>query len=461
MSAFDPEFAEMRFGLGLSPLHAPAASPEAMLAAIRGPDVMAQTFPIDDFESFRPRVLQANELNRNARDAAKPAESGKLMAQRARLLGDLRADQFRWFGQTMLRRINTSSGLRERLVFFWSDHFTARGKIGAMRYGSATFVEDAIRPHVAGRFADLLVAAVTHPVMLQYLDQNRSVGPNSRVARDAKDMRGLNENLAREVLELHTLGVGGPYRQRDVRQLAELFTGLNYSVKSGFRFRGGIVEPGKEVVLGVAYPDARDMEPVRLVLEDLASHPATAAHIARSLAVHFVSDDPDPALIDHVAARYLATGGDLPSVYAALLEHPAAWADPFGNVKFPLDFMSSALRALAIPTEAITGLLEAQTRGWFLRGLARMGQPWETVIDPDGWTEVDGEWLTPQGVAARIEWAMAVPRKLLARMPDPRDFVTQALGRHAAPEVVFAASAAESQSEAIGLVLCSPRFQRR
>ncbi|MDW4498989.1 DUF1800 domain-containing protein [Sulfitobacter sp. D35] len=461
MARYDPEFAEMRFGLGLSPLFAPAVSPEAMLAGLSLPDRMAERYPIDGFEPFRKRVLHTIELQKSARALDPGRKRSRLEAQRAEMLGQMRGDQLRWFGQTMLRRIHTDSGLRERLVFFWSDHFTARGKIGGMRYGSATFVEDAIRPNVTGRFADLLIAAVTHPVMLQYLDQTRSVGPNSRFARDSEVARGLNENLAREVLELHTLGVDGPYGQADVRQLAELFTGLSYRAQSGFRFRPRLVEPGEETVLGVTYPDVKDLEAVRRVLEDLARHPATAVHVARQLAVHFVSDAPDPALVDHAAARFRDTDGDLMSVYAALLEHPAAWAQPFVNVKFPLDFISSALRALALPPEAISGLLDAQMRGWFLRSLGRMGQPWETVIEPDGWTEEDNEWLTPQGLAARVEWAMAVPRKLMDVMPDPRRFVVQALGRHAPPEVVFAASAAESQSEAIGLVLCCPHFQRR
>lgn len=192
--------------------------------------------------------------------------------------------------------------------------------------------------------------------MLHFPDQNVSVGPGSAVANKGKRLKDLNENLAREVLELHTLGVGGPYTQDDVRQLAELFTGLNFDPKSGFIFRGNYTEPGTGTVLGRSYGDKAGLEPILQSLRDLAVHPATARHIARKLSAHFVSDTPDPALVNHVAGRFIDTDGDLMAVYAALLEHPSSWQPELQDVKPPADFMASAARALVPGPKRIGGL---------------------------------------------------------------------------------------------------------
>ena len=216
-----------------------------------------------------------------------------------------RADLLRGLGLTMLRWSETQSGFRERLALFWTDHFTTVGKSEPQRSAVSIYVDAAIRPHLSGRFGDLLVAAVTHPMMLTYLDQRVSVGPQSAFARRKGTSRGLNENLAREVLELHTLGVDGPYTQADVRQLAELFTGLTIDRSGAMAFRPGWAEPGEELVLGRRYGgNPARLEAVEQALHDLAVHPATADHVARKLAVHFVSDAPDPGLVAHMAARF-------------------------------------------------------------------------------------------------------------------------------------------------------------
>jgi uncharacterized protein (DUF1800 family) len=308
---------------------------------------------------------------------------------------------------------------------------------------------------------------VTHPLMLHFLDQMQSVGPGSRAARKAREkgrarQPGLNENLAREVLELHTLGVGGPYGQDDVRQLAELFTGLSFTPGEGFVFRPRQAEPGAETVLGRSYGgNPATLESIHAALEDIAAHPATARHVAWKLAVHFVADDPDPALVDHVAARYLASDGDLMAVYAALLEHPAAWDPRLANVKPPADFIASTCRALAVAPDRLGEKRLKLIRRVLLGPMAVMGQPWQKPGGPDGWPEEDGDWITPQGLAARMRWAMAAPALLRPDLPDPRAFVTTALGPFAGEPVQFAAKAAETREEAIGLVLSAPAFQRR
>lgn len=453
---FDPELAEVRFGYGLSPVVAAPAGLSQMLATFRGPDTAGAQFPIPGFADQLPHLLAARKMQRQVNKQRTDARVDAFRKHKRKMA----VNAMRWAGQTMLRRAWSGDGLRERMVAFWADHFTARGKSGILRGVAVPYVEEAIRPHVTGRFSDLLAAAVMHPVMLHYLDQQLSVGENSKAARDNKRLDGLNENLAREVLELHTLGVGGPYTQGDVRQLAELFTGMSFDFQEGFRFRKPYVEPGAEQVLGRSY-DGDGVAPILAALDDLALHPATARHIASKLAVHFVADDPEAGLVAHLTATYLATGGDLSAVTGALLEHPSAWGAARRNVKPPVDFMASAWRALAVEPAHVAGFEPRRIGRVLMRPLAAMGQPWMTPPGPDGWAEEDGAWITPQGVAARLDWAMEAPRLLTGRLPDPRGFVEMALGRAASAPVRFAAAAAESRQVAIGLVLAAPAFQRR
>jgi uncharacterized protein (DUF1800 family) len=297
--------------------------------------------------------------------------------------------------------------------------------------------------------------------MVMYLDQQESVGPNSQVAQ-RRPGRGLNENLARELLELHTLGVGGAYAQDDVRQLAELLAGLTANAVGGTGYNPERGEPGVETVLGVAYGgEAPDKGDIHAALEDLAAHPDTAAHIARKLAVHFVADDPDPDLVEHLRARFVATEGDLPEIHAALLEHPAAQAPALAKAKQPFDYVASALRALGVPGEALLALPDEAMQRWFRAPLAAMGQPWSDPPGPDGWPEEAAAWITPQGMASRITWAAGLRRVEGFDLPDPRAFVQAALGPLAGPRVIFAAEAAESRPDGVAVVLASPEFQRR
>jgi len=459
---FSPELADIRFGCGLSPDLRPTVSVGAMGQKLAGLDHMASAYPIDGFDSQLPKVVELFTLGRARRKARGTASYDALNDQFKSYRKEARLARTRWFGQIMLRHSRTEDGMRERLASFWGDHFTAQGKSGLFKLLGSPYVETAIRPHVTGHFGDLLISAVTHPLMLQYLDQNRSVGPHSRRAMKASKPMGLNENLAREVMELHTLGVGGPYSQQDVRQLAELFTGLHFRAKGGFQFRPNLAEPGSETVLGHHYGgDPARLEPILAVLRDLAVHPATASHIARKLVVHFVSDHPDPGLVEHVAARFRETGGDLAQVYAALLEHPAAWVPELRNVKPPLDFVASACRALALRQVDLSNMSPKKIGKILITPLAMMGQTWERPNGPDGWPEQDAAWITPQGLAARMRWAMLAPQQLVHPLPAPPHFAKTSLGQFADGRVQFAARAAETQSEAIGLVLSSPAFQRR
>ncbi|MEM9433852.1 MAG: DUF1800 domain-containing protein [Pseudomonadota bacterium] len=455
---FDPYLAETRFGLGLRPGLEPPRGLSVMLGRLSGPDRAAERFPIDLFENYREKLVSDGHIGRVAltRTAAQRQAANRAVRKIAR------RDQLRWLRAILARRLETQDGFRERLTHFWADHFTAIGKTSVLRQMHAPYVEEAIRPRLTGRFRDMLSAVVRHPMMLAYLDQMRSVGPNSLAAQRSSRLNGLNENLARELLELHTLGVGGPYDQNDVRQLAELLTGLSYSPENGFSFRRGMAEPGPETILGKRYGGGRaQLSDIEDALEDLAAHPTTARHLARKLAVHFIGEAADPGMIEAMALAYLQQDGRLEALYVAMLSHPAAWrvAAP-GNVRPPLDFVIASLRALNIRAEQIDVIRPRDVLNGFVRPLALMGMTWERPPGPDGWPENDNEWITPQRHAARVQWAMSVPEKLADPMPDPRQFLQTALARPASDALVFAAAAAESRAAGVGIILSSPEFQR-
>ena len=458
---FNPEKAEIRFGCGLSPRYAPATSVADMLARLSGPDIAAQTFEIPTLTDILPQFRQAKLANRARRKAETQAGRKAAKKEYRQTIRRMRSDASRAFGHTLVRRIQGQDGLRERLTAFWADHFTARGKGRLWTYAYPNYVEEAIRPHVAGRFSDMLRAVATHPLMLQYLDQDGSVGPNSKVGVKFKGKRGLNENLAREMLELHTLGIGAPYTQTDVRQLAELLTGLSFSLTRGFTFLAGQAEPGVKTILGVSYGgETARLSDIFDALDALAHHPATARHIATKLATHFVSDTPDRGLIDALAATFLDTGGDLIATCDTLLNHPQSWSYDASNVKQPLDFMTSAMRALDLDPRHIPLGDPRKMQDIFLTPLALMGQPWGQAPAPDGWPEDDPSWITPQRLAARLQWAMSAPFLIRRKLPRPEKYLDRALGQ-SVPEVLeFAAKAAESRPEGIGIILASPTFQR-
>ena len=349
----------------------------------------------------------------------------------------------------------------ERLSAFWADHFTVSSRTLRRHYFLGSYEDDTIRPTMTGRFADMLKAVVRSPAMLTYLDQVISIGPNSRVGRTRK--RGLNENLAREVLELHTLGAGGPYSQSDVTEFAKLLTGFGARRRSlRFRFKPNWAEPGAETVLGKSYGgDPARPDHVDALLEDLAVHPATAQHLARKLAVHFVADRPDTGLVQHVAAAWTDGGGDLTRVYAAILEHPSSWSTPMQKVRRPDELIAATLRANG--QSDWIGSAQPHRRGrQILRAARTMGQTLFQPPGPDGWPEAAEAWITPQGLAGRLQFASAVGRRLAKRrQSDPRDFAERLLGDTLRPETRFVVGAAPDRWEGFALAIASPEFNRR
>lgn len=456
---FDPERAEKRFGCGLAPAIAPARSISEMMERLRGPDLAAASFPIPAFSEVLPQLRSLQEARRDRRRATTDAQRADALERFRTERSALRAGAARWGGHALLRRALTRDGLRERLTAFWADHFTARGDGQLWSLVQPPYIEGAIRPHVAGQFRDMLRAVMTQPLMLVYLDQHRSAGPMSPVGKARG--RGLNENLAREMLELHTLGANGPYTQSDVTQLAKLLTGLTFDMQTGFAFRPGLAEPGAETVLGVSYGgDTARLDDIFAALDALATHPATAAHIARKLAVHFVSDRPDAGLVEALSDVFSTTGGDLAALTETLLSHPAAWRPEAANVKRPIDFIASTLRALDLVPRHIPLTAPRKMDALFAAPLTLMGQPMGQPPGPDGFPEADLDWITPQRLSARISWAMTAPFQIRRALPRPEEFAQSALGRDIPAAVMFAARGAETRAEGIGLVLASPAFQR-
>lgn len=442
-----------RFGVGLPLTPATPRDGPAMLAALAGPDGMADRWPIAGMAVLAPL---AQEIARG-----KPAAKRDKTLE-ARLIGI--SDQIMELGRaalraTLARALDSHDPFRERLVWFWADHFTvvSGGRDDAAR--AYALVEDAIRPNLTRPFAEMLTAVTFHPAMLAYLDQTRSVGPNSREGQ--RKGLGLNENLARELLELHTLGVGGAYGQDDVRQLAELLTGLTYTPRrGGFEFDSRRAEPGAETVLGQSY-DGKGLDPIRSALADLSRHPDTARHLAGKLAVHFLSDEPEPALVAALAKVWTDSGGDLGQVMAALVSHPAAWAPTAAKVRQPWEFVVAGLRALGVTGAEVAGWGDDALEANVLAPLRAMGQPWKAPRGPDGWPERGEAWITPQGLAARIDWAMTRPQHLRPSLPLPVDLARTALGDRISDAVQKAAERAENRAEGVGLVLSAPEFNRR
>ena len=447
-----PSLIATRFGYGLpQPAGAPQ-SPTDMLAALAGPDIAARDWPIDGLAVLQPKLAQLREMKGAGR--TDPA----LIPVYDQLLMDIAIATATAERSTMARALDAPDGFRERLVAFWADHFTVVAKTKVESMLPYALVEDAIRPHITGRFSDLLIAVTLHPAMLNYLDQSQSVGPNSFQGK--RQEKGLNENLARELMELHSLGVGAGYGQDDVRQMAELLTGVTYDPRLGTRFEPRRAEPGAETVLGVTY-DGAGMDPVRAALGDLGRKPETAAHIARKLAVHFVSDTPDAGLVAALQAAFVATDGDLTAVYTALLQHSAAGTDRAEKIRQPVDFIVASLRALGLGGADLMAMKRNVWRSKILGGMADMGQAWKRPKGPDGWPEDADAWISPQLLATRITWVMQVPAILVPKLPDPVALLQSCLADRASDALIWAVSRAENIREGVGLVLASAEFNRR
>ena len=356
----------------------------------------------------------------------------------------------------MQRAIMADCGFAERLVVFWSNHFCiSANKGGLARMWAGSFEREAIRPHVLGRFADMLKAVEQHPAMLFFLDNQQSLGPDSRAGINRN--RGLNENLAREILELHTLGVNGGYSQDDVTSLARIITGWTYAGRQGqlgapgtFVFNANAHQPGAHRVMGKTY-EANGVAQGEAVLADLARHPSTAKFIATKFARHFVADDPPPALVARLADVFTKTDGDLKAMSLALVDSDEAWKTPLTKIRSPYEFLMAIGRLLArIPEDPVR----------YLGGLNVLGQPLWSPAGPNGFPDSNAAWAAPEGMKLRLDISAQVASRL-ADSIDPRDLLEVIAADAASPETRRTIERAETRQQALALLLMSPEFQRR
>lgn len=350
---------------------------------------------------------------------------------------------------SLAHAMTTRAPFRERLVWFWTNHFTISVRRGQCAPVAAAYVEEAIRPHVTGRFEDMLLAVMRHPAMLIYLDNINSMGPNSRVGRNGRG--GLNENLARECLELHTVSPASGYTQADVTSFARILTGwrVNYEGESpGFIFDNARHEPGEHAVLGKTFPAGEAGG--QAALRFLAAHPSTHRFLATKLARHFVADEPPERAIRQIEGALRDSKGDLGVATRALVGMEDAWRQPGAKWRTPQELVVAGFRALDLPPE---------TGSHIIYLAASLGQPLWRAPAPDGWSDVAADWATPEAIMLRIDWGYGFAGRIGQR--NPMTIAENALGPMLRPATRDAMAHAGSRRDAMTLLLTSPEFQRR
>jgi uncharacterized protein (DUF1800 family) len=417
-------------------------------------DVAGQTPPIktaDNGGSAAPgasgEAMQPNTMQPDAAKPPQPPPQPLNVIQKT-----FRAEAL----ARLQRAVLADCGFTERLVVFWSNHFCiSANKGGLARIWAGSFEREAIRPHVLGRFADMLKAVEQHPAMLFFLDNQQSLGPDSRAGQNRK--RGLNENLAREIMELHTLGVGGGYTQDDVTSLARVITGWTFVGRQGilgvpgsFVFNANAHQPGAQRVLGKIY-EAGGVDQGEAVLSDIARHPSTAKFVATKFARHFVADDPPPSLVARLQNVFTRTDGDLKALATALVDSDEAWRAPVTKMRSPYEYLIAIGRLLArVPDDP----------GLYLNGLNVLGQPLWSPAGPNGFADTNAAWAAPEGMKLRLDIAAQVASRV-GNAIDPRDLLELAFADATSADTRHTIERAESRQQALALLLMSPEFQRR
>ena len=448
-----------RFGLGARPGELDAARRDARGWLVAQIDPRGADIPTGLAGAPLPTSQSRFQDFLAFRDSAKMAKVDQDMAARKAAAMTLNDET----GQEILARAQlaatTPAGFRERWALFWSNHFSvsmAKGEqLGAV---APAFEREAIRPHVFGRFGDMLLASTRHPAMLMYLDQERSLGPDSPAGQRRGARSGLNENLGREVLELHTLGADAGYTQADVTEFARALTGWSMGGRDAppeqqgvFLYRAQLHEPGPRTVFGRIYPDTGQGQ-AETILADLARDPHTAQHLSHQIAAHFVADDPPPSLVARLKGAYLHSGGDLSVVARTLVEAPEAWSPEPRKFKTPYEFVLSSYRA--------AGAQPSDMRKDVIGPLTALGHRPFSAPQPNGWSDVAADWAAPDAIVRRLGWAQGFAA---SRTPqaEPVRVADQALGVRLGPEARQAVARAETRQQAFAILLMSPEFQRR
>jgi uncharacterized protein (DUF1800 family) len=477
--ASETAIARNRFGLGARPTETSHANPKSWLKDQLGaydpapPALAGQPSRAVIAAGFREYQLDRKDRREAKQNAAKAQDDMAAIdpAKIEKVVNNLRVQYVAAADARVNAALATDTGFAERLVHFWANHFAVSiDKLPVLAL-AGDFEFTAIRPNIMGKFSDLLGAAVTHPAMLLYLDQAQSIGPNSplaqRVAARRNKELGLNENLAREILELHTLGVRTVYNQNDVTEFARALTGYTVGgmakgpiqrvlAQNGgdgdTQFFVGIHEPGERQVVGKTYREQGDAQ-AKAIFSDLAVHPATAKHIATKLATHFVADVPPAALVARLEQTFLKSGGDLPTVYKVLVDAPEAWAPTQAKFKSPWDWVVSSLRALNVRD------LPGKDR----QGVAmfnQLGQPIWRPGSPAGYADTAENWAGGAALMRRVEIAGRLAERSAGRI-DARKLAPLILSGQLGQSTAESIARAESPSQGLALMLLSPEFLRR
>jgi len=458
-----------RFGLGARPGDLAAiggSGPDWLRAQLDGP---APEIADDGLQSSASILAQIYDLRQTIR--AERVGAGGVATGSAAAIGAfkklpqlIRPIYLAEAGARFRESVSTDRPFVERLTQFWANHFAVSADKSVLAALAGSYEREAIRPYVLGNFSDMLLATERHPAMLLYLDNQMSMGPDSRAAwniarRNPDRKTGINENLARETMELHTVGVDGGYTQADVTAFSEVLTGWSVAGPGGWRtgaqpgtflFRETMHEPGSKVVMGKRYPDTGYDQCVA-VLRDLAARPATAHFIATKLARHFIADDPPEPAVQRVAQAFSQSGGDLPTVYKALIDSPEAWRHPVAKYKSPSDYIVSAFRGLQLPVK-----VEKPPVGLF----QQLGQRIWAPGSPAGWPDRSADWDGASELLKRIEWADAVGQRVGPRR-NAMELAPQLLGDGLSGATREAIARAESGAQAIALMMAAPEFMRR
>jgi uncharacterized protein (DUF1800 family) len=422
----------IRFGLGRKGAEALPSDPQAWLAGqLTGDDPFLSGPGATTLDGML--ALQEQRNNKELRGEDSPVRK-IFRAEQARYLENL---------------LTTDAPFRERLVTFWANHFTVslkRGEVAAVVY---PYIREAIRPHVTGRFADMLQAVMRHPAMLIYLDNAASFGPDSVVG--TRQHKGLNENLARECLELHTVTPASGYTQADVTAFANVLTGWSIELKMhppGFVYRPFVHEPGTQIVMGQNFGEGQ--EAGIAALNWLADHPATYHNLAFKLTRHFVADVPPPSAVARIEAVLRQTHGDLKAASLELIKLPEAW-QPLTKLRSPADYMVAVLRAVDIYVDPVKTTLPLQ--------LAGLGQPLQAAPLPNGWPDTAADWAGSEALLRRIDWVYGLTARTEAM--DPIEIAGASLGPLLSASTAEQIRRAGSRRDAMTLLLASPEFQRR